>query len=53
MRKSRTFLSLCVAIVSLLVPALLPASDTLLIRGHIYAGNAKAPWAQAKSGLGV
>ena len=47
MRKSRAFLPLCVAIVSLLVPALLPASDTLLIRGHIYTGNAKAPWAQA------
>jgi predicted amidohydrolase YtcJ len=23
------------------------ASDTLLIHGHIYTGNAKAPWAQA------
>jgi len=44
MRKSRGFL--CVAIVSLL-PALLSASDTLLIHGHIYTGNAKAPWAQA------
>jgi predicted amidohydrolase YtcJ len=44
MRKSRGFL--CVAIV-LLLPALLSASDTLLIHGHIYTGNAKAPWAQA------
>ena len=38
---------LCVAIVLLLVPTLLSASDTLLIHGHIYTGNAKAPWAQA------
>ena len=45
MRKSRGFL--CVAIVLLLSPALLAASDTLLIHGHIYTGNAKAPWAQA------
>jgi predicted amidohydrolase YtcJ len=44
MRKSRGFL--CVAIV-LLLPALLSASDTLLIHGHIHTGNAKAPWAQA------
>ena len=45
MRKSHGFL--CVAIVLLLAPTLLSASDTLLIHGHIYTGNAKAPWAQA------
>ena len=45
MRKSHGLL--CVAIVLLLAPALLSASDTLLIHGHIYTGNAKAPWAQA------
>ena len=28
-------------------PATLVASDTLLIHGHIYTGNPKAPWAQA------
>jgi predicted amidohydrolase YtcJ len=28
-------------------PVLLNASDTLLIHGHIYTGNAKEPWAQA------
>jgi predicted amidohydrolase YtcJ len=37
---------LCVAIL-LQLPALLPASDTLLVHGHIYTGNPKAPWAQA------
>ena len=45
MKKSHRLL--CVAIVFLLAPALLSASDTLLIHGHIYTGNAKAPWAQA------
>jgi predicted amidohydrolase YtcJ len=44
MRKRRALL--CVAIL-LLLPALLSASDTLLIHGHIYTGNPKAPWAQA------
>ena len=29
------------------LPSLLCASDTLLIHGHIYTGNTKAPWAQA------
>jgi predicted amidohydrolase YtcJ len=38
---------LCIVMLSLLIPALLSASDTLLIHGHIYTGNAKAPWAQA------
>lgn len=32
---------------SLCIPAALLASDTLLIHGHIYTGNNKAPWAQA------
>lgn len=45
MRKTCGFL--CVAIALLLAPTLLSASDTLLIHGHIYTGNAKAPWAQA------
>jgi predicted amidohydrolase YtcJ len=45
MRKHRALL--CAAILLVLTPALLPASDTLLIHGHIYTGNAKAPWAQA------
>jgi predicted amidohydrolase YtcJ len=44
MRKRRALLY---AAILLLLPALLPASDTLLIHGHIYTGNAKAPWAQA------
>jgi len=45
MKKSHRLL--WVAIVLLLVPTLLSASDTLLIHGHIYTGNARAPWAQA------
>ena len=43
----KTFGLLCVATIFLLAPAILSASDTLLIHGHIYTGNAKAPWAQA------
>ncbi|HET7107018.1 MAG TPA: amidohydrolase [Candidatus Acidoferrum sp.] len=45
MRKSRGLR--CVAILLLLAPTVLAASDTLLIHGHIYTGNAKALWAQA------
>lgn len=41
----RSLVLVCAAVV-LFVPALF-ASDTLLIHGHIYTGNAKAPWAQA------
>jgi predicted amidohydrolase YtcJ len=36
----------CIAAVLLSASALL-ASDTVLIHGHIYTGNPKAPWAQA------
>jgi len=43
MRRSVIF---CAAII-MFVPSGLLASDTLLIHGHIYTGNAKAPWAQA------
>ena len=42
----RSSLRLCCAL-SLLIPSTLLASDTLLIHGHIYTGNAKAPWVQA------
>ena len=41
------FASFDVAVLSLCLPAVLLASDTLLIHGHIYTGNSKAPWAQA------
>jgi Predicted metal-dependent hydrolase with the TIM-barrel fold len=42
----RWLLNRC-ATVGLFLSAALSASDTLLIHGHIYTGNAKAPWAQA------
>lgn len=45
MKRSRGLL--CVLMLSLIMPTLLAASDTLLIHGRIYTGNAKAPWAQA------
>src|SRR6478736_5844325 len=41
-RRGMQFLWLSVAI-----PATLLASDTLLVHGHIYTGNPKAPWAEA------
>jgi predicted amidohydrolase YtcJ len=48
MKVRRSFLPLCAAAVLFLIaPFNLLASDTLLVHGHIYTGNAKAPWAQA------
>ncbi len=47
MNAIRASLAACAALAALLLPAGLFASDTLLIHGHIYTGNAKAPWAQA------
>jgi len=46
MKMRRSLVSLCAAVL-VFVPSVLLASDTLLIHGHIYTGNAKAPWAQA------
>ena len=46
MRADRSIVILCAAVV-VLIPIKIFASDTLLIHGHIYTGNAKAPWAQA------
>jgi predicted amidohydrolase YtcJ len=46
MSARRWIVSLCAAVASLLPPALL-ASDVVLVHGHIYTGNPKAPWAQA------
>lgn len=37
----------CVAVAIFLSGASLFCSDTVLIHGHIYTGNSKAPWAQA------
>src|SRR5579864_2094981 len=47
MRVNRHFVRFCAAIAALLLPTSLFAGDTLLIHGHIYTGNPKAPWAQA------
>jgi predicted amidohydrolase YtcJ len=46
-RFSRYLLTVSAAIAALLSPTSLFAGDTLLIHGHIYTGNPKAPWAQA------
>jgi predicted amidohydrolase YtcJ len=47
MRFNRHFVRFCAAIAALLLPTSLFAGNTLLIHGHIYTGNPKAPWAQA------
>ncbi len=44
---SRSNLRLWVAAAMLFFTPALLASDTVLIHGHIYTGNRKAPWAQA------
>ena len=43
----RQFVNVISATAALLLPVSLFSSDTLLIHGHIYTGNAKAPWVQA------
>ncbi|HTT21729.1 MAG TPA: amidohydrolase [Candidatus Sulfotelmatobacter sp.] len=42
----RSVVILCAA-VAIVIPTNLLASDTILIHGHIYTGNSKAPWVQA------
>ncbi len=37
----------CALFIILFAPTILFASDTILIHGHIYTGNPRAPWAQA------
>ena len=46
MKVRRMLVALCSALALIFSSALL-ASDTILIHGHIYTGNPKAPWAQA------
>lgn len=54
MRLSRRAVIVIVAIVmTLFLPASLLASDMILLNGHIYTGNPKAPWAQALSITGT
>src|SRR4029077_15247879 len=47
MNINRSFVGVCTALAVLLVPSCLLAADKLLIHGHIYTGNPKAPWVQA------
>ena len=42
----RSVVILCIAI-AVVFPAAVLASDTILVHGHIYTGNPKAPWVQA------
>jgi predicted amidohydrolase YtcJ len=47
MNINQSFVRVSIALAVLLAPTSLLAADTLLIHGHIYTGNPKAPWAQA------
>jgi len=47
MNISRSFVGVCITFAVLLSSPFLSAADTLLIHGHIYTGNPKAPWVQA------
>ena len=49
----KRLVSCCAVITALIAPVSLIAGDTLLIHGHIYTGNAKAPWAQALAVTGT
>jgi predicted amidohydrolase YtcJ len=53
MTLSRRLVRFCAAIAALLTPASLIAADTLVVHGHIYTGNPKAPWAQALAVTGT
>src|ERR1700726_1583998 len=52
MNAGRHFLSFCVAVAIFLSPVALFGTDTVLIHGHIYTGNPKAPWVQALAIIG-
>src|SRR5882672_9214317 len=47
MNSRRHVVGFCVTLAIVFSASVALASDTLLIHGHIYTGNAKAPWAQA------
>jgi predicted amidohydrolase YtcJ len=53
MNINRSVVKVCTALAVLLGPSYLLAADKLLIHGHIYTGNPKAPWAQALAVAGT
>lgn len=53
MNSFRRFAELCTVLAALAFPGTAFGSDTLLVHGHIYTGNAKAPWAQALAVTGT
>jgi predicted amidohydrolase YtcJ len=50
---SRCVASLCVVLAVFFSGSTLFASDTILVHGHIYTGNPRAPWAQALAVTGT
>ena len=53
MSTRRSLVKICSVLSMLFLPAMHLAADTLLIHGHIYTGNPKAPWAQALAVTGT
>jgi predicted amidohydrolase YtcJ len=53
MRRIRVLAGIFSVLATTFVPGLLSATDILFIHGHIYTGNAKAPWAQALAVTGT
>jgi len=53
MRRIRVVLGICCVLFTLRAPVLMCAADVIFIHGHIYTGNAKAPWAQALAVTGT
>src|SRR2546428_13764633 len=47
MNARRRFLSFCVAVAIFFSGVALFGTDTVLIHGHVYTGNPRAPWVQA------
>jgi predicted amidohydrolase YtcJ len=47
MKSFRRMAGLCAFLAAAVLPGSAFGSDTLLVHGHIYTGNPKAPWAQA------
>jgi hypothetical protein len=53
MNAFRQFVGLCAAVTAFLLQPVLLGGDTLLVHGHIYTGNPKAPWVRALAITGI
>lgn len=53
MKSFQRFAEFCTVLAAFALPGTAFSSDTLLVHGHIYTGNPKAPWAQALAVTGT